>query len=1074
MESHRLSSSSDVRIQKGYGLQSSPRGGQDNQFGVRVQVQGIKGQPFVILNSSTQDSHKDISVITHQAGYNPGMVRRSGDERQSPSEVQRPANPSAFHYQKHPEILRPYDPESNSLNVLGPSQKASFSRPGQPHSDLPSEGTQTSHVTKPRIPLPAEGPELDPAEVIQKTYASGGHVPARPPSAVETDSIVSVGKLISQFNSNLRRGRGPRNKLDLEACRRSRSVDSSRPSDASLSPSTGRASSMKGIRAETPGGMYPPGSARARLLSGEATLTRKGEETQTRTLTKGQRGKETVPVQAAKPSLIGGKASLPRPGGDQSAESEEREAQVTPDLLKGRQELSADPPEDTTKQILFTYLKDGTTDDDSTTQRKVNLLLARISELKWRTAQNVEEEEEKVYTTEAKLLLDKQAALEKEVAHLKQKLEIEIKNEMTLAKAFEKARTEKKKLLEELSKSQAEHRQLRDKLADIEAELQSAKQELTQMKTEREISKAEMKDLQQQLSDMHDELDQAKKGEVINAEKELLLRDLAQLRWDFQEMLQVKEEQEDVLHHRERELSDLRGALKEEVQTHDKYMAALKEEYEQQLEKLLRDLEAAKQSNALLGQEKVVAEEEKGTAKVQLKELGQEREQLRGKVRELNNKTDQLGQVIQECKAAERLMEQRTRQLEREKQQLEEMLNDVRRNEEEMCQSNQSLLSRLEDVQGKLAKLNHEHRELKEKLKEERKQIEELWRTKTELEDERMLQDRAMEQLQRKMNNIVEECEASTDVLQNQVDEAKERSQRELAELRRQLQEKGAELEKSRQAAKKLQEELLPLEEDLRRCRREQQEAQQRGGQLEQRVEELEEKNAATLEERERHVKLMEGRIGQLEEDLSEERSSSDRLMERVEKTKEQMDLMRSELLQERAIRQDLECDKLSLDRQNKDLKSRLTHLEGSQRTNQDSLVSKLNSRIQELEERLQGEERDNNNLQQVNRKLERKVKEMRMQADEERVSLQTQTDQLTQRLKTAKRQMDEAEEEIERLEHSKKKLQREVDEQMEANEQLHGQLGALRNEMRRKKKSSAIIKVVDDEVNDRDDFGSD
>ena len=34
-----------------------------------------------------------------------------------------------------------------------------------------------------------------------------------------------------------------------------------------------------------------------------------------------------------------------------------------------------------------------------------------------------------------------------------------------------------------------------------------------------------------------------------------------------------------------------------------------------------------------------------------------------------------------------------------------------------------------------------------------------------------------------------------------------------------------------------------------------------------------------------------------------------------------------------------------------------MTHLEGSQRTNQDSLVSKLSSRIQELEEKLQGEE---------------------------------------------------------------------------------------------------------------------
>lgn len=58
------------------------------------------------------------------------------------------------------------------------------------------------------------------------------------------------------------------------------------------------------------------------------------------------------------------------------------------------------------------------------------------------------------------------------------------------------------------------------------------------------------------------------------------------------------------------------------------------------------------------------------------------------------------------------------------------------------------------------------------------------------------------------MNVIMEECEASTDVLQNQVDEARERSQRELDELRRQLQEKSSELEKSRLAAKKLQEEV--------------------------------------------------------------------------------------------------------------------------------------------------------------------------------------------------------------------------------------------------------------------------
>ncbi len=44
---------------------------------------------------------------------------------------------------------------------------------------------------------------------------------------------------------------------------------------------------------------------------------------------------------------------------------------------------------------------------------------------------------------------------------------------------------------------------------------------------------------------------------------------------------------------------------------------------------------------------------------------------------------------------------------------------------------------------------------------------------------------------------------------------------------------------------------------------------------------------------------------------------------------------------------------------------------------------------------------------------------------------------------------MDEAEEEIDRLEHNKKKLQRDLEEQQEANEQLQSQLKALRSEMR-------------------------
>ncbi|XP_025066335.1 cingulin-like protein 1 [Alligator sinensis] len=180
---------------------------------------------------------------------------------------------------------------------------------------------------------------------------------------------------------------------------------------------------------------------------------------------------------------------------------------------------------------------------------------------------------------------------------------------------------------------------------------------------------------------------------------------------------------------------------------------------------------------------------------------------------------------------------------------------------------------------------------------------------------------------------------------------------------------------------------------------------------------------------------------------------------------------MRNELLQERATKQDLECDKISLERQNKDLKSRILHLEGSYRSSKEGLVVQMEARILELEERLENEERDRANLQVSNRRLERKVKELVLQVDDEHLSLTDQKDQLSLRLKAMKRQVEEAEEEIDRLESAKKKLQRELEEQVDMNDQLQGQLTAMKKELSRRKKSPSKILTDFDED---DDFSTD
>lgn len=138
-----------------------------------------------------------------------------------------------------------------------------------------------------------------------------------------------------------------------------------------------------------------------------------------------------------------------------------------------------------------------------------------------------------------------------------------------------------------------------------------------------------------------------------------------------------------------------------------------------------------------------------------------------------------------------------------------------------------------------------------------------------------------------------------------------------------------------------------------------------------------------------------------LELELEEEKSSVEMLTDRVARSRDQIDQLRSELMQERSSKQDLELDKNAMERhvctyvisesidvcdnqtevfslktdtplhlnlgdtlthypcvslQLKELRSRIADIEGQSRSS--AGVSQLENKIQELEERLRGEER--------------------------------------------------------------------------------------------------------------------
>ncbi|MCI4393162.1 hypothetical protein PGIGA_G00154300 [Pangasianodon gigas] len=925
---------------------------------------------------------------------------------------------------------------------------------------------------------------------------------------IDTGSIPGVDELISKFDGKegqQRRGRtGRRNRINPEDRKRSRSVDSALPfglegdteyldevsrnrgrsSEHVLRPSqllqkspfstVGRRTTYRDVARIS----SEPGSPQGAMPSvTDSILGYKKPLSRPSILPVENKGTEAKKLtQSAKTVTSVATTSLSRTAPNCNKKTNEMVAETTPDLLKGQQELSQQTHEETAKQILFNYLKDGSNDSDDTTKRKVNLVFEKIQTLKSRATGSVQGDKSPDLSAQAKALQEQKAELEKEVTSLRKQLEDENKKQKGLSDAQEKAGAGIKKLQKELEFNQAECDKLRDKLAKTEADLRTTLEELFQVKMEREQYQTEIRDLQDQLSEMHDELDGAKRLQSDSAERESMMEDFMQLKLELQEAVMVKEEQEEVLRKRERELTALKGALKEEVSSHDLEVDKLKEQYEKELRKLQASLEEAKQSNTAVSKEKSEVEAAKGAAESQAGRLSQEVERLKRRVQELENEVAKLNRIIDEAKLQERRLEEKARRLEKEKRQVEESHNEVKEEEEEMRRANRALTTRLEDVQRNLTKLTQEHRDLEECLKEEKSQKEQFKTTKNEIEEERRLLDRTVEKLQREMCEIVEASQSSTQELQEQIDTYKEKNRRELAELQRQLRDGGLELEKSRIAAKSLQEEVGQMQEDLRLCKRERDEAEERAKALQQKVYELELEADTKVQsnDKARQIKLLEEQISHLEMELDEERQNGDLLMDRIDRSREQMEQLRSELLQERASKQDLECDKIALDRQNKDLKSRISHLENSQKSTKEGLVAQLESRIQELEERLEAEERDRANLQLVNRRLERKVKEMVMQMDEEQHSLQDQKDQLNLRLKALKRQMDEAEEEIDRLEHSKKKLQRELEEQQEANEQLQNQLKALRSEMRRKSSSAPLINNMDEDEDDDDDISTD
>ncbi|KAL7826435.1 hypothetical protein AOLI_G00316440 [Acnodon oligacanthus] len=1083
-----------------------------NKYGVAVRVQGISGQPYVVLKDGEKGDSYGVQLKTqpqtqtstpgHSSSFG-SLPRTPRDGAQIPNPygpIGQPSSPEEEAVEFGSPLRRP--PGDGQAGSQGEVEGATAQRPvsAPPASTLEKKDFgELNEAGLRRVGL--NGAELNAPLSGKKgnTFSESFPDPPKPVTvkeepveAIDTKSLAPINKLISKFNSSTpgnassgtqsqTRGRsGARTRLQFGERKRSHSLDA-----------------RKEQKEE------PPSSPTINPYASAVTSTTVSTLNSPKPTTYSSLGRSSASV-AKVPAVP---ASKP-PTFNQSPKN--FVAKMTPDILKSQSESTdlVNGEEVQAKQAIYNVLREGSAESEVSLRRKASLIHEKFCGVK------------SPQTTTA---------------------------DFSVKSAPDE--TERKS------------KQLQQQLDQTKRELQHAQDQMLELRMEKEVVESRLHQQEDQLAQLQEELRRVSES----TETSSLQTDVMTLQAQLAETVLLRQKQEETLRMRERELTALKGALKDEVASHDREMEALREQYSRDMVALQQSMEHVSQSQQEIEEERqkvnasiVALEEEldsyreqgdhwkeqmssvkqeqghhsafqkllqaqqekkeleekllsikKQTCETDSKSLTQELQQCRGELEQarlqLDEKKAELVKKEEELRSMKRTSENKEQQL---KAEIEKVKDQSKKDKEELAKvlktqespvlaqnaittkenalelqeantrlrerlarmsrlhssvpdsssseavedENRRLRTQLEEARREASRLGQEKEELSRRLEERERERETLRRGKSDLEEQKRLLDRSLEKMNKEMEMMVGDSRQSVQMLQSQLDEFRDRSRRELQDTQRLSKDRLAELQRMQNNLKTTQEEVSRLKKELLVCSEERDGAQLDKELLSSRLKHLESEldtERTSQTDRGREIRLIEDKVKTLEIELDEEKSGTELLNDRITRTREQMDQLRSELMQERSARHDLEMDKSSLERQVKELKTRITDMEGQPRPS--SGMTMLENKIQELEDRLRSEEREKSSILAAQRRMERKLKDVNATLDQERNQHAEQRDQLSLRVKALKRQVDESEGEVERLEGVRRKVLRELEEQRELKEALQAKVSTLENELKRK-----------------------
>ncbi|XP_069604510.1 myosin-1B [Ranitomeya imitator] len=615
-----------------------------------------------------------------------------------------------------------------------------------------------------------------------------------------------------------------------------------------------------------------------------------------------------------------------------------------------------------------------------------------------------------------------------QVEELKRQLEEESKAKNALAHALQSSRHDNDLLREQYEEEQEAKAELQRSLSKANGEVAQwrTKYETDAIQRTEELEEAKKK-LAQRLQDAEEQV------EAVNSKCASLEKTKQRLQSEVEDLMVDVER-----------ANGAAAALDKKQRNFDKVLV----EWKQKHEEGQAELEAAQKEARALSTEIFKMKNAYEESLEQVETLKRENKNLQQEISDLTEQISDTGKTINELEKAKKQTEQEKSDLQAA---LEEAEGSLEHEEAKILRVQLELNQIKSEVDRKIAEKDEEIEQLK---RNSQRAIDTMQST---LDSEIRSRNDAL-RLKKKMEGDLNELEIQLSHANRQAAEA----QKQLRNVQGQLKDSQLHLDDAVRGQEDLKEQVAVIERRnnlqqaeieeyraaLEQTERSRKTAEQELLDASERLQLLHSQNTSLINSK----KKLEADIGQLQSEVEETVQEARNAEEKAKKAITDAALMAEELKKEQDTSAHLERMKKNLEQTVKDLQHRLDEAEQLALKGGKKQLQKLESRVRELENEVDNEQKRGVEAIKGVRKYERRVKELTYQTEEDRknvMRLQDLVDKLQLKVKAYKRQSEESEEQANAHLSRFRKVQHELEEAEERADIAESQVNKLRAKSR-------------------------